>query len=255
MRELVSLVTCTVAATLMFHGAAPGAVMFFDPMDISDDGSGLIASASAVITTGPGYVEVLLQNTSPRQDDFQGSGESASPFITELAIQVKDYEVLIDSCYARSTPATLFAQGQGNPATAMGVRNLHWYGAVLPHMPETNKVLVYTEAGVTPNDNVIGSANVLDADNIPQEGFAVGFLNPSPDGDNGAVFDSVLFHFALNMADTPDATYWETEDALVVKFQGGGDYSMRGHVPEPATLMLIAVGVLPILSGLRRKRS
>jgi hypothetical protein len=95
------------------------------------------------------------------------------------------------------------------------------------------------------NDNAIGSLDALDLSDIPQEDFAVGFLNPSPYSDSGAVFDSALFHFALDTIDTPDPSYWENADTMVVKYQGGGDYSTHVYnVPEPTALAVLALGGL-----------
>ena len=109
--------------------------------------------------------------------------------------------------------------------------------------------LLFGEADNNRSDNALGSLSALDANGVPQEGYAGGFLNPEP-GQYGAVFDSALFHFALDTTDTLDETHWADENTLVVKFQGGG-YSQRVANPEPATMCMLAVGGLTLL---RRRR-
>jgi hypothetical protein len=114
--------------------------------------------------------------------------------------------------------------------------------------------VLFGEVDNSSNCNTLASLKALDADGIPQEGFATGFLNPSPETYSGAVFDSALFHFALDTTDTPDEGLWDTSEVLVVKFQGGGDYSMRvPHAPEPATMCMLAVGGLALLRRRLRK--
>ena len=113
--------------------------------------------------------------------------------------------------------------------------------------------LLFGEADNGSNCNTLASLKALDADGIPQEGFATGFLNPSPEPYSGAVFDSALFHFALDTTDTPDEGFWADFNTLVVKFQGGGDYSLRTTSnPEPTTLSFLALGGLAILKRRRK---
>ena len=241
-------------STLTLLGAAGSeatTTTYFPLTDISGDASGFWSSAAAIVSSGPGYVEVLLVNTSPRQDNFGGTANSANPFITELEINLGSYDVVDVSSYVSSTATTLIANGAGSPATLLGVQNLYYkiVGAASPGM----HTRFMSGQGINlRNDNSIGSLNILDASNIPQEDYVVAFLNPSPYQDSGAVFDSAIFHFALNTTDTPDTTYWAS-DNLIIKYKGGGDYSMRvANAPEPASILLIGFGALA--SFIRRKR-
>jgi hypothetical protein len=88
---------------------------------------------------------------------------------------------------------------------------------------------------------------------VPQEYYAQGFLNPSPDVNSGAVFDSALFHFAFNETTTPDASYYLNPDTLFIKYVGGGDYSRhQSNVPEPSTVALLGLGTLVLLRKEKR---
>ena len=233
---LAALVLC------LFASGAEAATTYFPLTDIS--GTGVWSSAGATVTTGPGYVDVLVQNTSPRQDNFEGGGLSANPFLTEVEINLDGYQPIAAGSYVQSLDTTLFAQGAGNPATQMGIRNLY-YGLVAADSPGMHTCLMFGEGDILRNDNAIASLNALDLSNIPVEDYAVGFLNPSPYADSGAIFDAALFHFALDTTDTPDPDYWVAADTLVVKYQGGGDYSWHVYnVPEPTTVLLLGLGGL-----------
>lgn len=232
-------------------GLEGATITSFPLTDISNDSSGLWASATATVTSGPGYIDVLVQNTSPRQDNFQGSGLSANPFITELEINLGTYQTAepISLSYVNSTATTLYTQGAGNAATVVGPAALY-YKLVDADSQGMDKCLMFGEADNLRNDSAIASLSALDAMNVPVEDFATGFLNASPYADSGAVIDAALFHFALDTTETPDTSYWSA-DTLMVKFQGGGDYSWHvANVPEPTALAMLALGSLL----LRRRR-
>ena len=110
-------VRCLVAALFLSCASLAGAdtITYFQSTDIS--GTGLWASAVATVTTGQGYVDVLVQNTSPRQDDFEATGLSANPFITELEINLGGYQTSTAGSYVQSLASTWFAQGAGSAAT------------------------------------------------------------------------------------------------------------------------------------------
>ncbi|MBL7218920.1 MAG: PEP-CTERM sorting domain-containing protein [Phycisphaerae bacterium] len=251
MSKPTSFIVCALAAALLLHGVAEATIISsFATADVSDDGSGLTASAKATVTTGPGYIEILLQNTSERQDNFKDSGLSANPFITELQVSLASYTIIAADSHIRSVDGALFAQGAGNEAITLDPRNLS-YKVMVTHSPGMDPTLLFGEADNKRNDNTLASISALDANGVPQEGYAGGFLNPSPNSDSGAIFDSALFHFALDTTDTPDENSWTDENTLVVKFQGGG-YSRRVHNPEPATMCMLAVGGLTLLRRRRR---
>ena len=238
-RQLAS--RCIVAVLFLSCASLTGAdtITYFPLTDIS--GTGFWASAAATVTTGQGYVEVLVQNTSPRQDDFEDTGLSATPFITELEINLDGYPLSTEGSYVQSLASTWFAQGAGNPATQMGIRNLH-YKLVAADSPGMHACLMFGEGDNERNDNAIGSLDVLDGSFIPHEDFATGYLNPSPYADSGAVFDAALFHFALDTLEAPDPGYWADIDTLVVKYQGGEDYSWHVYnLPEPAAGLLLGL--------------
>jgi len=219
---------------------------YFQAVDISDDDSGLWASAVGYVTTGSGYVEIELVNLSPRQDNFQDTGLSANPFITEIEISLNGYSAIASSSTVRSTESTLYTSGAGVAATSMGPADLY-YKLVAADSPGMDTCLMFGEADNLRNDNAIGSLNVLDASNIPQEDFATGFLNASPNPDSGVVIDSAIFRFELNTTDTLDAAYWAAGN-MVVKYQGGGDYSMHvENIPEPATMAYLGLSFLALI--------
>ncbi len=106
----------------------------------------------------------------------------------------------------------------------------------------------HAEAGINQNDNSTASMNVLDGSYIPMEGWAEGFLKPQPNTYSGAVFDTVIYHIVFEQTGALVAeSFYAEPDRLVVKYQGGGDYSYHSYnVPEPATLALFCLGGLLI---------
>ena len=179
----------------------------------------------------------------------QPSNITALKRSTDATIQ--DHTVIAADSYVRSVEGALFAQGAGNEAIALDMRDLY-YKVTVTHSPGMDPSLLFGEADNGRNDNTLASLSALDANGVPQEGFAGGFLNPSPDIDSGTVFDSALFHFVLDTTDTPDENYWADFNTLVVKFQGG-DYSLRvTSNPEPATLSILVLGGLAVLKRRRK---
>ena len=91
---------------------------------------------------------------------------------------------------------------------------------------------------------------------MPQEEWAIGFLNPNPDTYSGAVFDEVVFRIKFtDELYTVQESFYAAADTLVVKYQGGGDYSYHAYnvVPEPASIGLL--GVFGLLAFVRRRFS
>lgn len=214
----------------------------------SDIGGGIAASAVATITAGPGYLDMVLQNTSPLGPTI--GGEYANPFITEIEFNIESGLTLDEAASSASSFATTrFANDIGNVSILLGAVTLAYdfVGADTPGMQLCMMSSGGTaEADNVRNDNTIGSLNVLDASYIPQEGWAGGFLKPSPGADSGAVFDSVLFHFVFTDQNAiPDEAFYAASSALVIKFVGGGDYSQHvmNVVPEPGTALLLGVGL------------
>ncbi len=214
-------------------------------------GGGIYGTAEAEITSGSGYIDIIVRNTSSIGPVISPDGR-ANPFITEIEfVDITGFTFNESASYASSLSDTLFAQGAGNAAVHYAERNLY-YRLVAPDTPGMDKCLMTENADNIRNDNTVGSANILDGSNIPQEGWAVGFLNTHPDIYSGTVFDAALFHFAYDETGTPDVSFYATQNTLVVKFVGGGDYSDHvANVPEPATMALFGLGSLMLLR--RRK--
>ncbi len=223
-------------------------VTYFSPTDIAGDSNTITASAQASITSGAGYIDILLTNTSPLGLDISPDGR-ANPFIMEIEFKYVTGYTLDESAgasYVRSLSDTLFAQGAGNTAVNYAARDLY-YNLVAPDSSGMDKCFMTANADNIRNDNTIGSVNLLDGSDIPQEGWAQGFLNTQPDQYSGTVFDTVLFHLAFNESGTPDADFYLTPDTIIVKYVGGGDYSMHvANVPEPITIALFGLGALAI---------
>ncbi|MDH4201539.1 MAG: PEP-CTERM sorting domain-containing protein [Phycisphaerae bacterium] len=255
----VAIMTCLVTSPLY-----ASVVTYFEATDIANNGTGIYASATATLTTGTdsttgkGYIDIVLQNTStlgPWVDRGGGDAGYANPLITELEFKYIPGLTLDETnSYVRSYADTLFSNGKGVAATALGEQNLN-YGFVDWDTPGMDRCIMSLDVNNEKNDNTIGSMAMLDGSNVPREGWAAGFLNPD-DGDKGTVFDQALFHFvftdsAATVADNFD--FWAQNGNLVTKFIGGHNYSYKhtANIPEPATMLLFGLGGLALL---RRKK-
>jgi hypothetical protein len=247
-------------AVLLFNASgAIGVTVYFPEIDISEGAaaSPILASAQAEVTSGSGYVDIVLTNTSPLGPVLANPSKIANPFLMEIEIMYEGGFTLNSSAsYVSSFSDTYFAQGKTggsyNPAVQRGAMNLD-YNLVAPDSHGMDICFMTAEADNVQNNNAVASMDVLDGSYVPQEYYAAGFLNTSPDANSGAVFDTVLFHFAFNETATPDASFYLTADTLFVKYIGGGDYSLhQSNVPEPSTVALLGLGTLALLR--KRKR-
>ena len=188
----------------------------------------------------------------------------ANPFITQMDFKFYNGFTMDEAnSFAESVTGDYFAQGPGGIATQLSVRTLY-YNVMDTITPGMDKCFITGEADNIKNDSTIGSLNILDGSNIPQEGWANGFLQPDDPKDSnldhGTVFDTVRFHIALldefgnATTDIPDTSFYLNSDSFVVKFQGGGDYSEKVPyvVPEPTSLLLLGSGLVGLI-GLRKK--
>jgi len=235
-------------AVCLLFAACGGAtsVTYFQAANI---GGGIAGSATATVTSGAGYVDILLQNTSPLGPSIGVNG-IANPFITEIEFFIPSGWALNESAsYVQSLATTLFAQGAGNAAVNYAPRNLY-YKITDSDSPGMNKCFMFGDADNLRNDNSIGSINVLNGSNVPQEGWAEGFLAAQPDQYSGTVFDAALFHFVFT-GDTPPESLFADPGSLITKFVGGGYSSHVSNVPEPATLAILGLGGMALL----RKRA
>jgi len=241
--------TVAIATFLLCGSASQGSMdTYFAPADISYEGSGLYAVATASVTTGPGYVDVLIRNVSPRQDDFEGGGGSANPFITEVVINLYEYGLVAGPSHVSSTDDAWFAQGPGEAAVQLGQLELNY--KIKTKSDSQGNLLA--KATIVCNDNVIAGLAALDDQHVPQEDSSAGFLNPSPHEYSGAVFDSAVFHFCLDTIEIPDEALWGA-GTITVKYQGD-EYSMRvTNTPEPVSVLVFAIGAWALLPCRRRK--
>jgi len=245
---------------LLFNASGASAVtVYFPELDISYGAaaSPIMASAEAEVTSGSGYLDIVLTNTSALGPVLANPNRRANPFIMEIEIVFEGGFTLNQSAsYVSSFSNTWFAQGSSkgsmNPAVQLGAMNLD-YNFVAPDSAGMDTCFMTGDADNFNNNNTIASMNVLDGSYVPQESYAEGFLNPSPDVNSGAVFDSALFHFAFDETATPDASFYLTADTLYIKYIGSGDHSRhQSNVPEPSTVALLGLGTLVLLR--KRKR-
>jgi len=252
----VSVIKCALLLCLLFSSTLSAAIVtYFEEIDItidSGDPRGIYASATATITTGSSWMDIVIQNTSPLGPDL-GLG-NANPFITELEFKnLPGFDLDWGNSYVESLPNSYFSHGKDNPATLEATPQILNYFILAGDHPGMDLCFMGLDINNIKNDNTIASINVLDGSIVPQEAYAEGFLND--DGANyGAVFNAARFHFAYTQGGTPDGSFYTDASTLTVKFAGGGDYSYKHsyNVPEPATVLFVSIGGLGLV--LKRKR-
>lgn len=158
-----------------------------------------------------------------------------------------------------SSPGSSFGQGAGVSVLYSASSQLLNYSVVDRDDPlglMKKCLMSYADASNNRNDNTVASANILDGSLVPQEDRAVGFLNPDPGTYSGAVFDEVIFHIEFTDDQfTVQESFYAAANTLVVKYQGGGDYSYHAYnvIPEPASIGLL--GVFGLMAFVRRRFS
>lgn len=239
MRSITKACLFGVAVVFLSVSISYGSIVtYFAP---ANAGNGVYASATATVTTGVGFVDIVIQNTSPLGGT---AGQYKNPYITEIELAYLD-GLEVASGSVTSKAGSYFAQGTSVAALYTADAKTLNYNVVAPDTAKMKKCLMsYANADNNQNDNTVASMNVLNGAFIPQDNTAVGFLDPKPTTYSGAVFDTVTFHINFTTNVQIDESYYAAPETLVVKYQGYGTSYHAYNIPEPATMGLLSLGGL-----------
>ncbi len=257
--KIITLVLSFLAMSL--PACADSVQSAFAPVELEGAaGPGMYGMATAEVslhstTTDGGYIDFALTNTSNRIE--LESGKFANAFITEFRFDLPEGYTQDDSnSSVIAQIGVRFADGKDDPVVATGIeRLLDWdYGNANGAPVELRRAFMSDLGGGS--KNVIFSENALDGFGVPVDDYEEGFLKKS---FSSGVFDTIIFRVKVEGGDPlaeSDLAMYESGH-LTVKFQGGEGSGRVGNVtvPEPATIILIGLGVSALAGIARRKTS